>query len=340
MAYTNIDLVNYVTALLNKPNDSVYGLGGLMRKLDQSWINRRVKLNDKYVIDNMSFYKGKIGKFVGDCGDIIKTMHMTNNKPFGTVKYDTKYDQNARMMYNGAKEKGTIKNGVHPDVLGLLVFTEDLGHVGVYVGVINGKKSYIEMTVTGGLKNGYKVLMSHGYPGKWYDWAKWAKYQHITYVDAKKPEDKPVGKVKEGDIVTIISNNKVQYATVNQDGKTKGKMNHSGKMYEVIKTDYGKPNPIRVKKVGSNLTSDIIGWFKLDQIVGAENKPVGKPAQIKVGDTVVPIKNVDYKGKKVTPYDRTYVVSDIDNRGAVLRAIRGTQRPLWAVLPLENIKKV
>ena len=29
-----------------------------------------------------------------------------------------------------------------------------------------------------------------------------------------------------------------------------------------------------------------------------------------------------------------------DKRGYVLRAIRGSQRPIWAVLPKENIKKV
>ena len=74
------------------------------------------------------------------------------------------------------------------------------------------------------------------------------------------------------------------------------------------------------------------------------NKGVGKPQpkseSLKVGDIVVPTKLVDYKGHNLKQYDSKYQILSIDSRGAVLGAIRGNERPIWAILPLKNIKKV
>lgn len=80
---------------------------------------------------------------------------------------------------------------------------------------------------------------------------------------------------------------------------------------------------------------------KVNEILnGNQPKPTPTPTdEIKVGDRVVPTKLVDYKGTRLIQYDEYYEVSQIDSRGYVLRAIRGTQRPIWAVLPKENIKK-
>ena len=69
------------------------------------------------------------------------------------------------------------------------------------------------------------------------------------------------------------------------------------------------------------------------------NKP--KPSEgFKVGDYVVPTKLFDYKGTHLIQYDDKYQIIQKDSRGNVLGAVRGTQRPIWAVLPDENIKKV
>lgn len=66
-----------------------------------------------------------------------------------------------------------------------------------------------------------------------------------------------------------------------------------------------------------------------------------KPSDgFKVGDYVVPTKLVDYKGTRLIQYDEKYQIIQKDSRGNVLGAVRGTQRPIWAVLPDENIKKV
>lgn len=85
-----------------------------------------------------------------------------------------------------------------------------------------------------------------------------------------------------------------------------------------------------------NTTGDL-GWMD-ESSISKYTEP--KKEEIKVGDYVVPTKCVDYRGKKVIQYDSKYQVMGIDNRGAILGAVRGSQRPIWAVLPLENIKKV
>lgn len=77
---------------------------------------------------------------------------------------------------------------------------------------------------------------------------------------------------------------------------------------------------------------------KVNELVNG-NTP--KPSDgFKVGDYVVPTKLVDYKGTRLIQYDEKYQIIQKDSRGNVLGAVRGTQRPIWAVLPDENIKKV
>lgn len=85
-----------------------------------------------------------------------------------------------------------------------------------------------------------------------------------------------------------------------------------------------------------NTTGDL-GWMD-ESSISKYTEP--KKEEIKVGDYVVPTKCVDYRGKKVIQYDKQYQVLVIDNRGATLGAVRGNQRPVWAVLPLSNLKKV
>ena len=97
-------------------------------------------------------------------------------------------------------------------------------------------------------------------------------------------------------------------------------------------------------------SNDGYTWYKIadNQWVASDGKylevlPKKEPVPVeefKVGDVVVPTKLVDYRGHKLVQYDSKYVISSIDKRGYILRAIRGNQRPIWAVLPKENIKKV
>lgn len=72
-----------------------------------------------------------------------------------------------------------------------------------------------------------------------------------------------------------------------------------------------------------------------------EPTPTPTPTKdFKVGDKVVPIKLVDYKGTHLIQYDKEYTIMQIDKRGAVLGAPRKGKLQVWAVLKLDNIKKV
>lgn len=71
-----------------------------------------------------------------------------------------------------------------------------------------------------------------------------------------------------------------------------------------------------------------------------EPTPEPIPNQFNIGDYVIPIKLEDYQGTPLVQYDDLYQIIDKDYRGNILGAVRGDDRPIWAVLPDNNIKKV
>ena len=82
-----------------------------------------------------------------------------------------------------------------------------------------------------------------------------------------------------------------------------------------------------------------------DEIVKPkEDAPIEEPKEeepkFKVGDKVVPIKLVNWRGVALVQYDDEYTIMQIDKRGAVLGAPRNGKLQVWAVLKLDNIKKV
>ena len=82
-----------------------------------------------------------------------------------------------------------------------------------------------------------------------------------------------------------------------------------------------------------------------DEIVKPkEDAPIEEPKEeepkFKVGDKVVPIKLVNWQGVALVQYDNEYTIMQIDKRGAVLGAPRNGKLQVWAVLKLDNIKKV
>lgn len=74
----------------------------------------------------------KQGKTCTDCVGLIKGYYWELK---GAIKYkrDGLPDKGANGMYSAAEIKGTIANGL-PEIPGILVWTKDKGHVGVYVG--------------------------------------------------------------------------------------------------------------------------------------------------------------------------------------------------------------
>lgn len=100
---------------------------------------------------------------------------------------------------------------------------------------------------------------------------------------------------------------------------------------EVLKGVYGNGED-RKQKLGDKYEAV---QNKVNELLNAKSNN-----EIKVGDRVVPTNLYDYKGFRVHQYDEFYEVSQIDNRGYLLRAIRGDQRPIWAIMPKNNIRKV
>lgn len=79
--------------------------------------------------------------------------------------------------------------------------------------------------------------------------------------------------------------------------------------------------------------------FRLKGVVPDPVPPTPEPTDFKVGDYVVPIILKDYQGTPLIQYDDLYQIIEKDERGNVLAAVRGNERPIWAVLPDSNIKK-
>lgn len=195
MSKNNLGLVKHVEGVLKL--DTVYMLSGIGRKLTQDHINRRIQMGDQLAIQKKAYLQSKIGAYCYDCVGLIKNYLWTDGAGNENVRYNqpSGTDQNVGMMWNSAKEKGVMSsyNG-HPDIKGLLVMTDDLGHVGVYMGVVGGKRTYIEATITNGV---WKVVKTYGYPNQKHDWKRWAKYHMINYVAepvVPKPPVKPSGK--------------------------------------------------------------------------------------------------------------------------------------------------
>lgn len=324
----NLQLVEYVKRVQARQADTVYILGGIGRPLNQDFINRRVAMGDKLTIGNKAFLQRNIGKYSYDCVGLIKSFLWTLNKPFGTITYNASQDQNVSMMWNASKERGQVKNEDHPDIPGLLVMTNDLGHVGVYIGVENSKRAYIECTVTGGA---WKVIKSFGYKGKAYEWTRWAKYTHIDYVSAPKPEPKPpvTPPVKPNTGLAIGSTVIVNGALfTSSTGNTKGKTVHKNKKATITKKADGAKNPYYVSGSG------ISGWTDGSQI-GASTQ---QPTPIKKGDKVRVINAIQYTGGR---FNKWHDVYDVISVGAQKdRVVIGKGGTIHAAVNVMNLKKV
>lgn len=68
--------------------------------------------------------------------------------------------------------------------------------------------------------------------------------------------------------------------------------------------------------------------------------PTPQPETFNIGDYVVPTVLIDYQGTPLVQYDDVYQILEKDERGNVLGAVRGNERPIWAVLPDSNIKHI
>lgn len=120
----------------------------------------------------------------------------------------------------------------------------------------------------------------------------------------------------------------------NADGGKPGKT-VSNKVTNITRKVEGKPYPY-------NTTGDL-GWMSEDSIKLYEDpKPTPAPTPstgFNVGDKVVPITLVDYKGTHLVQYDPYYFITELKGDRAVLSANRGGKYYVWAAMNTNNIKK-
>lgn len=101
-------------------------------------------------------------------------------------------------------------------------------------------------------------------------------------------------------------------------------------------------NPVSQLTTLSVLDTGYARAFRLKGVVPdpEPEPPTPEPTEFKVGDYVVPTILLDYAGTPLVQYDDLYQIIEKDERGNVLAAVRGDERPIWAVLPDSNIKHV
>jgi len=202
MEKTNLGLVAYAQSKLALK--TIYMLSGFGRILTKAMVDHRVNtMRCAHTRANESRIRQGIGSYVFDCVGIIKG-YLWEIEP-GRVQYNipSGSDQNVGMMYRSATEKGPMST--MPDIPGLLVFTADMGHVGIYVGKKNGINQYIEATPAWGAW-GVTTSADRSHPqGHNRTWAFWGKYHLVRYIEPVKPVKPKTYTVVRGDILSRIA---------------------------------------------------------------------------------------------------------------------------------------
>ena len=251
MIKTNRDLVAFVESKLNVP--TMYMLGGFGRVLTHGMINYRINRGCRHTIANRRTIEGGIGRYVYDCVGLIKGGLWEIEK--GNVRYNIPVgsDQNVGMMYRAAKEKGNMSS--MPEIKGLLVYTANLSHVGIYVGKKNGVNQYVEATPAWGAW-GVTTSADKNHPdGHNRKWTYWSKYHLIDYVDDETTE--------------IGIGSKVIWSGRLHTTSTGSKPTNAWKKTEGV-IDIINDNSHGIHIEGK-------GWIARNQILGAEEKPEPTP---------------------------------------------------------------
>lgn len=186
---TNIGLVQYVNSKLQLP--TIYMLSGFGRVLTAAAVDKRIANGDAFTTANEAVTRSGIGKYCFDCCGLIKG-YLWETAP-GNVPYKIiegvsypNSDNGVQGMYNLSTFKGPIAN--MPDIPGMLVFTADLGHVGVYTGKKNGINQYVEATPAWkawGVTTSADTAHPQGHNRKWTYYGKHYLINYKQWEDAK-----------------------------------------------------------------------------------------------------------------------------------------------------------
>ena len=272
MSKTNLGLVAYAKELINR--DTIYILGGLSRRLTEQMIKTRIEKGCYHTLTNRGRIRQGIGRFAYDCNAIMK-VYLWEISP-GVINYNVPKDSDlgSVALYDLSREKGPLST--MPDTPGLLVWTQDLGHVGVYVGKKNGINQYIEATPAWGAW-GVTTSADKDHPqGHNRKWAFWGKYHLIEYVQPK-PEPKPEVKPEQLKVGARVIINGVLHRDSAGDGSGRSVSN-----LEVIITrvNTGAVAPYHVGQ---------LGWVKPEAIKAQTVTPPAPQQRVhtvKLGDTL------------------------------------------------------
>lgn len=173
MAKTASGLVAY--AKEQKNNGACYWYGCWGQKGSQKLMDEKTRQYPsqypprKWTVESFTC---QFEKRVYDCAGLIKGyMFETGNGQ----KYDSKYDVSANSMIALCTEQGDYAS--IPDIAGLVVWKD--GHIGVYIGRVNGKPTCIEAK-----GHAYGVVQTTDTK-----WKKWGKLPWLQYEDPKQTCD-------------------------------------------------------------------------------------------------------------------------------------------------------
>ena len=197
---TNLGLVAYCKSKMALP--TIYMLSGFGRILNaavkshfHSVDHRVYTLKCAHTIRNEARIRQGIGRYCFDCVGLIKG-YLWELSP-GSINYKTingvyfpDSDNDVRGMWTRALKKGSYS--AMPDVPGILVMTADFGHVGVYIGRVNGVAQFIEATPGLGIWGVGQTNSTNR------TWTYWAEHYLIKYI---APVVKPVAGIGYYEIV-------------------------------------------------------------------------------------------------------------------------------------------
>lgn len=173
------ELVDYCKKQVGRP----YWNGGIGQMAS---IGLYKQNKDRLNYGDWSIYADDVGKKVHDCNGLVKAFFWTDNADaflkVGQYQSNGCGDWSVEEMYNQCPEKGDI--GTMPKLPGVLLFTSNFSHMGVYVG--DGK--VVEARGTGkGVQLNY--LSARGTFTKWGKLSRLIEYDMLAETP-KKPRKK------------------------------------------------------------------------------------------------------------------------------------------------------
>jgi len=161
---TDLGLVKYAKKALAEKWGYVWGTYGQV--LTENLLKSKISQYPSQVGNYQNTIRQKwLNKKTVDCIGLIKAYMWDKD---GKVTYNSATDVNANMMYNNAKEKGTINT--MPEISGLAVYKQ--GHIGVYIG--SGQVIEAHNTSKGVIQTPLKGAGSTA-------WTHWLKVPYIEY---------------------------------------------------------------------------------------------------------------------------------------------------------------